>query len=108
MNPSANVAVPVSVLVTVTLAGPAVPAGVTAVIDVGFTTTTLVAGFPPTVTVAPLANWVPVMVIELPPAVEPEFGETLVIVGELTAPADVVKLSVAPGYQFPLECVQAT
>ena len=47
MNPFGIVAVPTGV-VTVTLADPTDPAGVTAVIVVGFTTVTLVARTPPT------------------------------------------------------------
>ena len=50
--------------VTVTATGPALPAGVVAVIVVEFTTTTLVAAAVPKVTVAPVAKFVPVMVTE--------------------------------------------
>jgi hypothetical protein len=58
-----------------------VPGGVTAVIVVGFTTTTLVGALPSIVTVAPLTKPVPVMVTGVPPSTEPEFGEIVVIVG---------------------------
>jgi hypothetical protein len=51
------------------------------VIDVAETTTTLVQALPPTVTAAPDTKLVPVIVIDLPPAVPPAAGETEVIVG---------------------------
>jgi hypothetical protein len=60
-----------AVVVTKMLAVPAEPAGVTAVIEVLLTTTTLVAGAPPTVTVAPVKKFVPVIVIAVPPAAGP-------------------------------------
>jgi hypothetical protein len=49
--------------------------------DVELATTTFVAATPPTMTVAPLLKSVPVIVIAVPPAVEPEAGETPVMVG---------------------------
>ena len=52
------------------------------VIDVAETTTTLVHGAPPTVTVAPDTKLVPVIVIDVVPAVEPLTGEIDPIVGE--------------------------
>ena len=67
--------------VTVTVAAPALPAGVVAVICVALTTTTLVAAALPNVTVAPAAKFAPVIVTAVPPAVEPLFGETLLAVG---------------------------
>ena len=67
--------------VTVTVTAPAVPAGVVAVICVALTATTLVAGVPPNVTVAPVAKFVPVSVTAVPPTVAPLFGKTLVTVG---------------------------
>jgi hypothetical protein len=63
------------------LAVPAVPGGVVHVIDVAETTVTLVQAEPPTVTVAPLTKFVPVIVIAVPPAVEPDVGLTEVTVG---------------------------
>ena len=45
------------------------------------TTTTLVAATPPTVTLVAPVKLVPVIVIAVPPAVEPEVGETEEIVG---------------------------
>jgi uncharacterized membrane protein len=67
--------------VTTTFLAPALPAGVVQVIDVAETTTMLVHALPPTVTVAPAAKFVPVIVIAAPPAVLPEDGEIEVIVG---------------------------
>ena len=57
------------------------PAGVTQVISVADTTVILVAETPPKVTVAPVANSVPVIVTAVPPAVLPVFGLMSVIVG---------------------------
>src|SRR4029077_8573087 len=68
-------------LVTVTVTAPALPAGVVAVIVVPFTTTTFVAAAAPNVTVAPAAKFVPVIVTDVPPNVEPLLGETLLTVG---------------------------
>ena len=65
---------------TISLA-PALPAGVVQVIDVAETTTTLLHALPPTVTAAPCAKFVPVIVIAVPPAMTPEDGETEVIDG---------------------------
>ena len=67
--------------VTTTLAVPAEPAGVVHVIDVAETTLTLVHAEPPTVTVEPLPKFVPVIVIDVPPAVEPDVGDTAVTAG---------------------------
>ncbi len=44
-------------------------------------TVTPVAATPPMVTVAPLAKLVPASVTVVPPAVEPEAGEMLLMVG---------------------------
>ena len=81
MNPFVDVAEPVSLLVTTTFLAPALPAGVVQVIDVAETTVTDVQALPPTVTVAPAAKFVPVMVIAVPPAVLPEVGEIEPMVG---------------------------
>jgi hypothetical protein len=70
--------------VTVTVTAPAVPAGVIAVIVVLFVTDTFVAAVPPNVTVAPAAKFVPVIVTDVPPAVDPLFGDTFVTVGNTT------------------------
>ena len=73
-------AVPPAV-VTDTLCTPAVPAGVSAVIDVDETTTTFVAATAPTFTLVASVKFVPVMVISVAPVMGPEFGLTLEIVG---------------------------
>jgi hypothetical protein len=70
--------------VTVTVAAPAIPGGVAAVMDVLLTTTTLVAAVPPNVTAAPAAKFAPVIVTVVPPAVDPLFGDTPVTVGMTT------------------------
>jgi hypothetical protein len=67
--------------VTVTVAAPALPAGLVAVSVVLFTKLTLVAAVPPNVTVAPAAKFVPVIVTAVPPATGPLFGDTLLTVG---------------------------
>ncbi len=82
MKPPTLVTVPPAV-VTSTFCEPSVPAGVTAVIEVALLTTTLEAGFPATRTVAPV-KLVPVMVIVVPPAAEPELGVIVVNVGAAT------------------------
>ena len=80
MNALVLVAGPPAV-VTVTSFTPAVPAGVLAVTEVLDTTRMFVAAMPPTVTLIAPVKLVPVMVIEVPPNVVPDVGETLVIVG---------------------------
>ena len=80
MNPFVKLAVPPAV-VTATVFAPAVPAGVTAVILVGETTTTLVAATPPMVTLDAPVRFVPVIVIAVPPNVDPDVGETEDTVG---------------------------
>ena len=83
MNAFVSVAVPPAV-VTSTLFAPALPAGVTAVTLVADFTTTLVAATPPTVTLVAPVRFVPVIVIDVPPRVEPLVGLTDVIVGGTT------------------------
>jgi hypothetical protein len=68
-------------VVTMTLAEPAAWLGTVAVIEVAFTTETLVAAAPPTVTPVAPVKFVPVIVTLVPPAVGPEFGLTEVTVG---------------------------
>ena len=69
-------------VVTATLTMPAVEeAGDTAVIDVFDTTVTLVAASDPNDTLAPVMKPEPVIVTVVPPAVEPEVGAIVVIVG---------------------------
>lgn len=81
VNPFAKLPLWPPASVTVTVTGPAVPAGVVAVIRVVLATTTPVAAAVPNVTVAPVAKLVPVIVTAVPPDVEPVFGETLPTVG---------------------------
>ena len=68
------------------LAEPAVPVGVVHVIDVAETTTTFVHAAPPTVTAEAPVKFVPVIVIAVPPAVEPDVGDTAVTVGDAPGP----------------------
>jgi len=71
-------------VVTKTLAVPALPAGVEQVIKVLELTDGEVHVLPPIVTVvAPVTKFVPVMVIVVPPAVEPLVGKMDVSVGAL-------------------------
>jgi len=71
--------------VTSTLAVPAEPAGVVAVIEVALTTVTLVAAAPPMVTPVAPVKLVPVIVTFVPPNVEPELGLIPLTVGRGTA-----------------------
>ena len=75
---------------------PAVPAGVTAVMEVALTTTTSVAATPPTVTLLAPVKLVPVMVIAVPPEVGPEVGLTLTMVGASTYVNAPVLVTVPP------------
>jgi len=81
VKPDASVPLWASGLVTVTLTEPATWLGVVAVIDVALATTTLVAAVPPTVTVAPGTKFVPVIVMAVPPSVDPDAGATVDSVG---------------------------
>ena len=83
MNPVASEAVPPGVVIATALT-PAVPAGVFAVTLVELTTTTFVAGTPPTVTEFAPVRFVPVIVIAVLPSVEPLVGLTVEIVGGTT------------------------
>jgi hypothetical protein len=71
-------------VVTRTLAGPTVPAAVTAVIVVEFTTVTLVAATPPMVTPVAPVRLVPVIVTLVPPEAKPMVGLMAVTVGTAT------------------------
>jgi len=75
VNAAVLVATPPAVVTTTSFA-PAVPAGVTAVMEVELTTTTLVAATPPTFTVAPV-KLVPTIVIDVPAVSGPDVGDTL-------------------------------
>ena len=68
-------------VVTSTLLAPALPAGVVAVIVVALVATTLVAATPPIVTLVAVPRPVPVIMILVPPELEPKEGLTLVNVG---------------------------
>ena len=83
MNALVAVAVPPAV-VSVTFFAPAVPAGVTAVTVVPFTTVSAVAFTPPTWTFVAPESVVPVIVIVVPPAGGPCDGATDVIDGAAT------------------------
>ena len=61
-------------VVTSTLAVPALPAGVVAVMVVAFTTVTAVAAVPPIVTAVAPVKLVPVRVTDCPPASGPDDG----------------------------------
>src|ERR1700676_1846150 len=64
--------------------------------DVELTTTTFVAALPPKETVAPEAKLVPAIVIAVPPAVDPVFGETLPAVGGAPKGKPLCKLPFCP------------
>ena len=83
MNPLFFVPVCASGFVTMTLTVPAACKGVLQVIEVALTKVTAVAGVVSNVTAkpAPETNPVPVIVTSVPPAVGPDEGETVVIVG---------------------------
>lgn len=81
MNAPDLVAVPPGVI-TETSLEPIVPAGVVAVMEVPATfTTTLVAAFPPTVTLVAPVKIVPAMVMVVPPPVGPVEGVTEAMFG---------------------------
>ena len=79
-------------LVTVTVTAPVLPPGVVAVMVVLLTTVTLVAAALPNVTVAPDAKFVPVIVTEVPPDVDPLFGLTPVTVGTVAGAVEKVAI----------------
>ena len=104
VNTTFCVVFPPGVVTTICFA-PAVPAGVTAVIEVTLEKFKLATATPPIFTlVAPATKFAPVMVIAVPPKVDPFCGLTLEIVGAgatyvnalalLTAPACVVTSTV--------------
>ena len=68
-------------VVTRTLAVPALPAGVVAVMVVAFTTVTALAAVPPIVTAVAPVKLVPVRVTDCPPASGPDDGLMDVAVG---------------------------
>ena len=82
VNAFAKLEVPIGV-VTATLTAPAVPAEVTAAMTVEEITVPL-AATPPTVTLVAPVRFAPMIMIAVPPKVEPEVGETDEIVGGAT------------------------
>ncbi len=74
-----KVAIPPPVITT-TFCVPAFPAGVNAEMEFAVAIT-LVAGSPPTVTLEVLIRLAPLIVISVPPRVEPEVGVSRVSVG---------------------------
>ena len=70
-------------VVTRTLAVPALPAGVEQVAEVAVATLNVVQATPPTVIPVAPVRLVPVMVMDVPPRVEPLIGEMEVTVGWL-------------------------
>ena len=81
MNPFVSVALWPFGFVTTTLTRPAACGGVVTVIEVLLATVTFVAAVVSNFTVAPEAKFVPVIVTDVPPAVDPGLGKTDVIVG---------------------------
>jgi hypothetical protein len=102
VKPPLSVADCVSVLVTTTSCAPALPAGVVQVIDVDDTRVTLVHAAPPTVTVGPAKKFVPVIVIDVPPAAVPDAPETLDTLG---AAASGVTLTDDEALEDPTELI---
>ena len=80
MNPPVLIVLPL-VVVSETSAGPLIPAGVTAVIFVAETSTTLVAAAPPIVTPVTPVKLVPKIEIGVEPAIVPLDGARDVMVG---------------------------
>jgi hypothetical protein len=68
-------------VLTVTFVVPALCAGAVARNSVAETRLTLFAGMPPKLTVAPDPKFAPLIITDVPPAVDPAFGLTPVIVG---------------------------
>ena len=79
MNAPVLVIVPLG-SVTATSTAPTAREGVVTVIEVEESTLTEVPDVPPKLTAEAPVRFVPVIVTDLPPAVDPEFGEMLVIV----------------------------
>ena len=94
-------------VVTNTLAVPAKPDGIVAVILVEEATTTLVAALPRNVTLVAPVRFVPVITTLVPPAVNPELGLIDVIVGAADAgAAQPVLHGVEPVAVFQAELVE--
>ena len=84
-------------VVTKTLAVPALPAGVVQLTEVADVTVTPVHADPPTVMPVAPVRLVPVMVMDVPPAVGPLVGETEVTVGAATYVKKAFAVNVPPG-----------
>jgi hypothetical protein len=69
-------------VVTTTLADPADLGGVTQVAFVALVTVTFEQGLPPTVIAVAPVRFAPEITIDVPPAVEPKFGDTPITVGK--------------------------
>ena len=95
VNAFVLVAVPPGV-VTDTFLAPTVPAGVLAVMADAFTTITLVAATPFTVTLVTPTKLVPVIAIVVAPFVDPVVGLTVVIVGGVTNVNALALVAVPP------------
>lgn len=83
-------------VVKTTLAAPTVPDGVTAVTEEELTLTSDVATVPPTVTLNVPLKFVPVMVMDVPPAIGPTDGDTKEITGAATYVKPPVNVSEPP------------
>ena len=103
VNALAKLEVPIGV-VTATLTAPAVPAEVTASITVEEITVTYVAATPPTVTLVAPVRFAPMIVITVPPKVEPEVGETDEIVGGSTYVKKFVAVALPFGVVTAIVC----
>ena len=68
-------------MLTVTFVVPALCSGAVACNSIVEMTLTLFAGMPPKLTVAPDPKFAPLIITDVPPAVDPAFGLTPVIVG---------------------------
>src|SRR5262249_11645685 len=86
---------------TVTATGPAVPAGVVAVIWVPLITVTFVAATLPNVTVAPVTKFIPTIVTAVPPVAGPLLGLTLLTVGTGPETAENATICMTHGPEEP-------
>ncbi len=93
MNAIVSVVEPLGVVTTIVCA--LVPAGVMAVIVVAETTVKLVTAKPPIVTAEAPVKLVPVMVIAVPPEVDPLSGTTEMIVGVVSGTVDDANVQAA-------------
>ncbi len=93
---AAEVALVPAALATVTCTGPAVAASVVAVIDVSELTVNELAAVAPNLTAVALANPEPVMVTDVPPAVEPAFGLTAVTSGTPKVNRSAAEVALVP------------